>query len=86
LLGNDLVNTFPGKRMRETIGRPLLGNGSVNKPSQQYRGCFLRGPWREVIKGQRWSFERVVANWVEFWTWQSRVIRMCNEDFMCDSK
>jgi hypothetical protein len=36
--------------------RPLLGNESVNNTSQQ-RGCFLRGPFREVIKGQRKSFE-----------------------------
>jgi hypothetical protein len=34
LLGNDSVNIFPRKRTR-AIGRPLLGNGSVNKRSQQ---------------------------------------------------
>jgi hypothetical protein len=34
LLGNDWVNIFQRKRTRSTIGRPLIGNGSVNKPSQ----------------------------------------------------
>jgi hypothetical protein len=35
LLGNDFGNIFPRKRRRATIGRPLLGNVSVNKSSQQ---------------------------------------------------
>jgi hypothetical protein len=41
LLGNDSKNTFPLKRTRATTGRPLVGNGSVNKPSQQERGCVF---------------------------------------------
>jgi hypothetical protein len=48
LLVNDSVNTFLHKRERATIGRPLLGNGSVNKPSQRYRGCVfcvVRAKW-----------------------------------------
>jgi hypothetical protein len=56
LLGNGSVNTFPRKRTR-AIERSLLGNGSVNKLSQQYRGGFLRGPCRGVIKGERRSLE-----------------------------
>jgi hypothetical protein len=35
--------------------------------------CFLRGPCRWVIRGQRRSFERVVVeNWAEFWRWKNR--------------
>jgi hypothetical protein len=50
---------------------------------------FLRGPCREVIKGQRMLFEWVVENSVEFWRWQSKKygkkkIRLRKEDFMCD--
>jgi hypothetical protein len=30
LLGNGLVNKFPQKKMRETLGRLLLGTGAVN--------------------------------------------------------
>jgi hypothetical protein len=41
LLGNDSVNIFRRKRVRATIGRPLLGNVPVNKPSQEYRGCVF---------------------------------------------
>jgi hypothetical protein len=41
MLGNDSVNIFPWTRKRATIGRPLLGNGPVNKHSQQYRGCVF---------------------------------------------
>jgi hypothetical protein len=33
LLGNDSVNKSPREPTRETIGRLLLGNGSVNKPN-----------------------------------------------------
>lgn len=40
-VSNDSVNTFPWKRTRATIWRPLLGKGSVNTPSQQYRGCVF---------------------------------------------
>jgi hypothetical protein len=32
LLRNDLVNTFPRKRTRATIRRPLLYNGPVSTP------------------------------------------------------
>jgi hypothetical protein len=41
LLGNDSVNTFQRTRTRATIGCPLLGNGSVTKPSQQQRDHIL---------------------------------------------
>jgi hypothetical protein len=43
---------IPVKRTRATDVRPLLDNDTVNKPPQQERGCFLRGPCRGVIKGQ----------------------------------
>jgi hypothetical protein len=33
------------------------------KPTQQQRLCFLRGPYRVVIKGQRRSFELVIRSW-----------------------
>jgi hypothetical protein len=65
---------IPAVATPATKGRPLLGNGSVNKPCQQQRGCFLRGPCRGVIKGQRRSLERVVVeNWVQFWRLQSKI-------------
>jgi hypothetical protein len=51
LLGNDLVNKFQRKSTR-TIGSSFLGNGSLNKPSQQWRGYFLRSACRGVIMGQ----------------------------------
>jgi hypothetical protein len=41
LLGNDSVNIFPLKRRRATIRRPVLGTGSVSKPSLQLRGCVF---------------------------------------------
>jgi hypothetical protein len=31
LLGNGVLNTFPQKQKRGTIGRVLLGNKAVNK-------------------------------------------------------
>jgi hypothetical protein len=34
LLGKDSVNTSPRKNTGTSVGRPLLGNGLVNKPSQ----------------------------------------------------
>jgi hypothetical protein len=52
LIGNDSVNTFPKEPTRVTTGRLMLGNGEVNTPRQQYSLCFLRGPWRGVIKGR----------------------------------
>jgi hypothetical protein len=42
--------------------RPLLCNGEVNTLPQLHRGCFLCGPCRGVIKGERRSFKTV-----EFW-------------------
>jgi hypothetical protein len=59
------------------------------------RLCFLRRPYRGVIKGKRRSFEWLfVENLVEFWRWQSKVIekklkeriRLCKEGFLCDLK
>jgi hypothetical protein len=40
LLGNDSVNTFPHKQTRATIGRPLLGNGSVKQASLTREAVF----------------------------------------------
>jgi hypothetical protein len=76
LLGDHSVNTFPRKRTRAAIGRPLLGKGiSKQAFSTIERLCFLRSPCGGVIKGQRRSFELVVVeNWVEFWRWQSKAI------------
>jgi hypothetical protein len=34
LLGNNAVYIFPPKRTLSTIGRPLLGKGSLNNPQQ----------------------------------------------------
>lgn len=41
LLSNNSVNAFPRKHTGATIGRSLLGDGSVNNPSQQYRRCVF---------------------------------------------
>jgi hypothetical protein len=45
LLGNDSVNTFPQDPKRPTIGRLLVGNGSVNTPKtirdNRRQGFFL---------------------------------------------
>jgi hypothetical protein len=38
---------------------PLLGNGSVNKHSQQQIGCFLRCPCRGVIKGKEGNLRKL---------------------------
>jgi hypothetical protein len=46
-LGNDSVNTFLQEPTHATIGRLLLGNGSVNTPNR--RRCFLWGPPRDYI-------------------------------------
>jgi hypothetical protein len=56
--------------------------------------CFLRGPGRWVIKGQKLSLESVVKNWLDFWRCQfkmtekkwERGIRRWKEDFVCDLK
>jgi hypothetical protein len=52
LLGNDSVNTFPWESTHETIGRVLLGNGSVNTPKtiRDNRGrCFPWDPLRGYV-------------------------------------
>jgi hypothetical protein len=39
--------------------------------------CFLRGPHRGVLKGQKRSLElEVVEIWVEFWRWHSKVTEL----------
>jgi hypothetical protein len=53
LLGNDSVNIFLWKRTRATIRRPLLGNGSVKKPSRQYRGCVSAWSLPRRYKGTK---------------------------------
>jgi hypothetical protein len=90
LLGNDSVNTFTREPTRATIGRLLIGNGSINTPKtvRDYRRrCFPSGPPRGYIPGSyllpeyervqlmKGSFELVVVkNLVEFWRWQSKMI------------
>jgi hypothetical protein len=52
LLGNDSVNIFPREPTRATIGRLLLGNGSVTTPKTilENRGwCLPWGPSRGYI-------------------------------------
>jgi hypothetical protein len=56
LLGNDSVNTFPLEPKRATIGRLLLGNGSVNTPKtirDNIRRCFPWSPPRGYITKSR---------------------------------
>jgi hypothetical protein len=72
LLGNDLVNTFPWKRTCATIGSPLLGNGSVNKPSQQQR---LFSAW-SVLMGYKGT-QKVI--WVSCCWELGRVLEMAVE-------
>jgi hypothetical protein len=52
LLGNDSVNIFPREPTHVTIGRLLLGNGSVQTPEtirDNRRRCFLWCPPRGYI-------------------------------------
>jgi hypothetical protein len=59
-------------RNRTSIARQRISKQAF---STIERLCFLRGPCRGDIEGQRRSFELVVVkNWVEFWGWQSKVI------------
>jgi hypothetical protein len=54
LLGNDSVNTFPREPTHTTIGRLLLGNGSVNTLEtirDNRRRCVPWGPPRGYITG-----------------------------------
>jgi hypothetical protein len=66
LLGNDSVNIFPREPKRATIGRLLLGNGSVNTPKTtgDNRGRFPWSPLRGYIT--RISKGAVSCNRVEF--------------------
>jgi hypothetical protein len=41
---------IPATHEHATIGRLLLGNGAVNRLRQQYRLCFLLGPYKVVIR------------------------------------
>jgi hypothetical protein len=57
--------------------RTSVARQQISKQTLTIKGlCVLRGSFWEVITGQRRSFERVVENWVEFWTWKSNVIEM----------
>jgi hypothetical protein len=66
LLGNNLVNIFPREPTRATIGRLLLGNGSVNTPKtirDNRRRCFPWGPPRVYITRSSKGAEVVVRSW-----------------------
>jgi hypothetical protein len=58
LLGNDLINTFPSEPTRGRIGRPLLGNESVNTPPRN-RGSFsvgfVQSSYKEVFGSKEQS-------------------------------
>jgi hypothetical protein len=70
-LGKHIPAEAYARNNRTSIARQRISKQAF---STIERLCFLRGPCRGVIKGQRRSFERVVMNWVEFWRWQSKVI------------
>jgi hypothetical protein len=53
LLGNGAVNTFSQKKMRWTIGRQLVGNGTVNTPFNNRKPRFLCGACKVVIRSVR---------------------------------
>jgi hypothetical protein len=86
-LTQDIVTYRPIAKQR--IGKHIPAeayalNNRTSIPTQRItkqsstieRMFFLRGPCREVIKGQRRLFELVnVENWIEFWKWQSKVIK-----------
>jgi hypothetical protein len=88
LLGNDSVNTFPREPTRATIGRLLLGNGSVNTPEKiqdNIRRCFPWGPPRDYVtrsskgaascqKLREFSELVVVKKCVDFCRWKSKMI------------
>jgi hypothetical protein len=50
LLGNGLLNTFPQKQTRGTVGDLVLSNGAVNRLCRQYRLYFPWGPCKVVIR------------------------------------
>jgi hypothetical protein len=55
---NDLVNTFPRKRTRATMGHPLLGNGAVNTPPEQwwlFSAWSVQSGYKEVFSSREQS-------------------------------
>jgi hypothetical protein len=62
-LGNDSVNITAGANMRNN--RTSTAGQRISKEafSTIDRLCFLRGPRRRLIKGQRRSFELVIKSW-----------------------
>jgi hypothetical protein len=60
----------------ERNNRTSIARQRISKQAWTIEGlCFLRSPWRGVIKGQRMSFEwAAVEKWVEFWRWQSEMV------------
>jgi hypothetical protein len=76
LLGNDLVNTFPREQTHATVGRLLLGNGSVNT-SKIIRDNIWRWFTLDLPQGYiGWSSKGAVSyqKFRKFWRWQSKVI------------
>jgi hypothetical protein len=72
LLGNDLVNTFWLEPARATIGRLLLGNGSVNTPKtvrDNRPRCFMWGSPRVYITGSSKGAVTCCQKLTEF-TWR----------------
>jgi hypothetical protein len=95
LLGSASINTFPRKSTRATIGRPLLGNGSINKPYEQYMGdvfCVVRaGGLSRDREGRLRELSRIGSSsgdgsrrWLR--TSSEKLTRLCKEDFMCALK
>jgi hypothetical protein len=76
LLCNDSVNKFPQHtRMRH----PLLGNGAINTSPEQQKTAFSLGSVPRGYKGYSRSTDGIPnssrENWIEFWRWQSKVIK-----------
>jgi hypothetical protein len=88
-LGKHIPAEAHTSNNRTPIARQWISKQAFSTTQRMF---FLHGRCRDVIKGQRRSFELVVENWVEFWRRQSKVIeknkwiRLCKEAFRCDLK
>jgi hypothetical protein len=70
-LGKHIPSGANTRNNRTSIARQPISKQAFSTTERLF---FLHDPCRDVIKGQRRSFELVVKNWVEFWRWQSKVI------------
>jgi hypothetical protein len=85
-IGKHIPAEAYARKNRTSINRQRISK----QASTIERLCFLRGPCRWIIKGQRGSFELVVENWFSSGDSSLRWLRrngkkgttLCKEDFM----